>query len=87
MKASDFEKILSTNRQQRFGAGAGQTATTGGQGSILSERGVAFVDPRTNILFVQDTASRLEEVRRIIRQLDTPIRQVQIEARIVIAPD
>jgi type IV pilus assembly protein PilQ len=87
MKATDFEKILSTNRVQRFGLGAGQTATTGGQGSLLSERGVAFVDPRTNILFVQDTAPRLEEVRRIIRLLDTPIRQVQIEARIVIAKD
>ena len=87
MKAADFRDILTTNRQQRFGLGAGQTATTGGQGSILSERGVAFVDPRTNILFVQDTASHLEEVRRIIRQLDTPIRQVQIEARIVIASD
>jgi type IV pilus assembly protein PilQ len=87
MKAEDFEKILSTNRQQKFGAGAGQTPTTGGQGSILSERGVAFVDPRTNILFVQDTASRLEEVRKIIRQLDTPIRQVLIEARIVVASD
>ncbi len=87
MKATDFQQILSTNRQQRFGAGAGQTATTGGQGSILSQRGVAFVDPRTNVLFVQDTASVLEEVRRIIRQLDTPIRQVMIEARIVIASD
>jgi type IV pilus assembly protein PilQ len=87
MKAEDFERILSTNRQQRFGAGAGQTATTGGQGSILSDRGVAFVDPRTNILFVQDTASRLEEVRKIVRQLDTPNRQVLIEARIVIASD
>jgi type IV pilus assembly protein PilQ len=87
MKASDFQQILSTNRQQRFGAGAGQTATTGGQGSILSERGVAFVDPRTNVLFVQDTASVLEEVRKIIRLLDTPIRQVMIEARIVIASD
>ena len=39
----------------------------------------------SNILFVQDTASRLEEVRKIIRQIDTPIRQVLIEARIVIA--
>jgi type IV pilus assembly protein PilQ len=87
MKASDFQQILSSNRQQRFGAGAGQTATTGGQGSILSERGVAFVDPRTNLLFVQDTAAVLEEVRKIIRQLDTPIRQVMIEARIVIASD
>jgi type IV pilus assembly protein PilQ len=87
MKASDFEKILSSNRQQQFGLGAGQTATTGGQGSILSQRGVAFVDPRTNVVFVQDTAAVLEEVRRILRQLDTPARQVIIEARIVIASD
>jgi type IV pilus assembly protein PilQ len=87
MKAADFQQLLTTNRQQRFGLGAGQTATTGGQGSILSERGVAFVDPRTNILFVQDTRAVLEEVRRIIRLLDTAIRQVQIEARIVIATD
>ena len=67
--------------------GAGQTATTGGQGSFISKRGVAMVDPRSNILFVQDTAARLEEVRKIIRQIDTPIRQVLIEARIVIASD
>jgi type IV pilus assembly protein PilQ len=87
MKAGDFANMLSTNRQQAFGAGAGQTATTGGQGSILSQRGVAFVDPRSNILIVQDTPAKLEEVRRIIRQLDVPIRQVLIEARIVVAGD
>jgi type IV pilus assembly protein PilQ len=87
MKVTDFERFLSSNRQQRFGAGAGQTATTGGQGSIISERGVVIGDPRTNIVIVSDTASRLEEVRKLIRQLDTPIRQVMIEARIVIASD
>ncbi len=87
IKASDLERLITSNRQQQSGAGAGQTATTGGQGSILSRRGVAVVDPRSNILFVQDTAARLEEVRRIIRQIDTPIRQVLIEARIVIASD
>ncbi len=87
IKAVDLERLITTNRQQQFGAGAGQTATTGGQGSILSKRGVALVDPRTNILFVTDTAARLEEVRKIIRQIDTAIRQVQIEARIVIASD
>ncbi len=87
IKASDLERLITTNRQQQFGAGAGQTATTGGQGSVLSKRGVAVVDPRSNILFVQDTAQRLEDVRRIIRQIDTPIRQVLIEARIVIAND
>lgn len=88
MRAEDFlNNIISSNTRQQFGLGAGQTRSTGGGGSILSERGVAFVDKRTNILFVQDTPARLEEVRRIIRQLDTPIRQVQIEARIVIATD
>ncbi len=87
IKAQDLLNLITTNRQQQFGAGAGQTATTGGQGSILSKRGVALVDPRSNILFVQDTASRLEDVRRIIRQIDTPIRQVLIEARIVVAND
>ncbi|HSN44795.1 MAG TPA: type IV pilus secretin PilQ [Casimicrobiaceae bacterium] len=87
MKASDLLSLITTNTQQKFGAGAGQTATTGGQGSFLSKRGVAMVDPRSNILFVQDTASRLEEVRKIIRQLDTPVRQVLIEARIVVAGD
>jgi len=66
-------------------------AAAGGQGAsgarFLSKRGTAFVDPRTNILFVTDIASRLEEVRRVIRQIDTSVRQVLIEARIVIADD
>jgi type IV pilus assembly protein PilQ len=87
LKAQDFSAMISTNRQQQFGAGAGQTATTGGQGSILSKRGVAIVDPRTNILIVSDTAARLEEVRKLLRQLDVPIRQVTIESRIVVADD
>jgi type IV pilus assembly protein PilQ len=87
LKAQDFSNMISTNRQQQFGAGAGQTPTTGGQGSILSKRGVAIVDPRTNILIVSDTPARLEEVRRLLRQLDVPIRQVTIESRIVVADD
>jgi type IV pilus assembly protein PilQ len=87
LKASDLLNLISSNKQQAYGAGAGQTATTGGQGSIISKRGVAIVDPRTNILIVSDTAARLEEVRKIIRQLDTPVRQVTIESRIVVADD
>jgi type IV pilus assembly protein PilQ len=46
-----------------------------------------MVDPRSNILFVQDIPSNLDEIRKIIRQIDTAIRQVVIEARIVIASD
>ncbi|MDX2218839.1 MAG: type IV pilus secretin PilQ [Burkholderiales bacterium] len=54
---------------------------------ILSKRGSATVDQRTNTLFIQDVPARLEEARRLINQLDVPVRQVQIEARIVIADD
>jgi type IV pilus assembly protein PilQ len=54
---------------------------------ILSKRGSAVVDARTNVLFVQDTPSRLDEVRRLIAKVDIPVRQVMIEARIVEAND
>jgi type IV pilus assembly protein PilQ len=54
---------------------------------ILSKRGSAVVDARTNTLFVQDTPSRLEEVRRLIAKIDIAVRQVMIEARIVEASD
>jgi type IV pilus assembly protein PilQ len=54
---------------------------------ILSKRGSAVVDARTNTLFVQDTPSRLEDVRRLIAKIDVAVRQVMIEARIVEAND
>jgi type IV pilus assembly protein PilQ len=54
---------------------------------ILSKRGSAVVDTRTNTLFVQDTPSRLDEVRRLIAKIDIAVRQVMIEARIVEAND
>ena len=50
---------------------------------ILSKRGSAVVDTRTNTIFVQDTPSGLDEARRIIKQLDVSVRQVVIEARFV----
>ena len=54
---------------------------------ILSKRGSAVVDARTNTLFVQDTPARLEEVRKLLAKIDVPVRQVMIEARIVEAND
>ncbi len=54
---------------------------------MLSKRGSAVVDARTNILFVQDTSSRLEDVRQLIAKVDLTVRQVMIEARIVEAGD
>jgi len=54
---------------------------------ILSKRGSAVVDARTNLLFVKDVPARLEEVRRLLSLIDVAVRQVVIEARIVIAED
>ncbi|HEX4326799.1 MAG TPA: type IV pilus secretin PilQ [Burkholderiales bacterium] len=55
--------------------------------SLLSKRGAVAVDLRTNQIFVQDTPTRLEEIRRLIAKIDIPVRQVLIEARIVEATD
>ncbi|MDR1889754.1 MAG: type IV pilus secretin PilQ [Zoogloeaceae bacterium] len=55
--------------------------------SLLSKRGSAVIDPRTNMIFIQDTPTRLEELRRIVATVDIPLRQVLIEARIVEATD
>lgn len=54
-------------------------------GSLLSERGSVVVEKRTNSLIVTDTAAKLAEIRDLIQLVDIPIRQVMIEARIVIA--
>ncbi len=51
--------------------------------SILSPRGNVIVDERTNSLLITETAERLEEFRRLVALIDVPVRQVQIEARIV----
>src|SRR5690606_31731830 len=52
---------------------------------LLSERGSAVVDERTNTLLMKDTAKNLEKVREALMMLDVPVRQVLIEARIVVA--
>jgi len=54
---------------------------------ILSKRGSAVVDTRTNTVFVQDTPRHLEEVQRIINKVDIPVKQVMIESRLVIADE
>ena len=53
--------------------------------TLLSDRGMATTDGRTNTLLVQDTAAKLVEIRQLVARLDIPVRQVLIESRIVIA--
>jgi type IV pilus assembly protein PilQ len=59
-----------------------ELVTTSG---FLSERGSITVDERTNVLLIQDTSANIDEVRFMLEQLDIPVRQVMIEARIVVA--
>lgn len=71
------------------GASAGGSARASqdrnATGSILSERGHAIVDERTNSIILTDTEEKIVAFRKVIDQVDIPIRQVMIEARIVIA--
>ncbi len=57
------------------------------EGTLLSNRGNISVDVRTNTLLVQDTVTNIDAIREMVKSLDIPIRQVSIEARIVIAND
>ncbi len=65
----------------------GDDSGSASTGSILSPRGRVVVDERTNSLLITDTAEKIEEFRRLIKFIDVPLRQVLVEARIVIATD
>ena len=78
-KAADLATLI--------GGSGGGGATGGGTNALLSERGSVGIDERTNTLLVQDTAERLQNIRRLVRTLDIPIRQVLIESRIVVVND
>lgn len=80
-KAEDFRNILVGN------GGGGAGAAGGANRSILSDRGSAVMDPRTNTLFIQDTAKKLAEVQEIINKIDIAVRQVMIESRLVLADE
>ncbi len=92
-KARDIKNLLDGVSTSVSATGPGglvsASSSSGGAGRqrFLSPRGSSVYDERTNTLFVQDTASRLEDVRRLIRQIDVPVRQVLIESRIVVASD
>ncbi|RON44977.1 type IV pilus secretin PilQ [Pseudomonas frederiksbergensis] len=58
------------------------TSVTSAEAKV-DERGSITVDERTNNIIAYQTQDRLDELRRIVAQLDIPVRQVMIEARIV----
>lgn len=66
-------------------AKAGEVAELVTNSGFLSERGTITVDERTNVILLQDTGANIDEVRFMLEQLDIPVKQVMIEARLVIA--
>lgn len=80
-KAGDVARLLAGL------APAGGVAIPGSTQRILSKRGNAVAEPQSNLLFVNDIPSKLEEIRKFIRAIDIGARQVMIEARVVEASD
>jgi type IV pilus assembly protein PilQ len=56
-------------------------------GGILSNRGTVTVDERTNTLLVRDSQESIDEARRVVEELDIPVKQVLIESRMVTVRD
>jgi type IV pilus assembly protein PilQ len=85
-KAEDIKAMLMGQGTSSAGGAVGANRNNPDEietGKLLSSRGIASVDPRTNLLIVKDIVARLDEIRGLIKLLDIPIRQVMIEARIV----
>ena len=86
----ELEPLYSEFIQVNYAKSSDLAALIGGSSggnALLSERGSVGIDDRTNTLLVQDTAERLQDIRRLVRTLDIPIRQVLIESRIVVVND
>lgn len=80
-----FELFSDTTGGGSGGSGGSSAGQGNSTGSILSERGQAIVDERTNSIILTDTQDKINQFRVLVEQIDIPVRQVMIEARIVIA--
>ncbi|MFC7301334.1 type IV pilus secretin PilQ [Cognatiluteimonas weifangensis] len=81
--AEDLAKLLTDEAKSGGGGGTGGAAAQ--SRGFLSPRGSISFDRRTNTLLVIDIPQRVEAVKQLVNELDKPVDQVVIEARIVIA--
>lgn len=80
-KVEEFKAVLDS------AANGGSSGKNGSDSTVFSDRGSYMIDPRTNILIVNDTRGVIEKIRGLVEQLDSPLKQVLIESRIVEAND
>ena len=83
----NYQKVESFRTVFGLDADGAASADTGNRNRVLSKRGSAIIDPRTNQLFVTDIASKIEDIRKLIQKTDVASKQVLIEARLVEAND
>ncbi len=83
--AKEMFELFKNDGGNSNGNSSGSEGGSKSTGSVLSARGQAIVDERTNSIIVTDTAERIEAFKKLVDQIDIPVRQVMIEARIVIA--
>ena len=83
-KVAEVLKLLQDSRNPK-GAQANNTANTDSLAleSLLSLRGSAVADTRTNTLIINDTANNIDKIRKMIDLVDISVKQVMVEARIV----
>lgn len=85
-KAADIEKLMT---QGKNSSSSGSSNSGGSEPlgdsvvSLLSPRGTVSIDPRTNTLIINDTAQKIDQIRKMIDLLDVRVKQVMVEARIV----
>ncbi len=87
---ADLAPLTSEFIQVRYANAAHLLAlfkASGNEGSMLSTRGSAIVDERTNAIILTDSPANVDALRRVVGQLDVPVRQVLIESRIVTVSD
>lgn len=84
----DLEPLRSEYLQINYAKAADiATLVKSQSNSLLSKRGNVAVDERTNTLLLQDTPENLDQINRLVARLDVPVRQVEIEARVVLVND
>ncbi|HVI58694.1 MAG TPA: type IV pilus secretin PilQ family protein [Luteimonas sp.] len=84
--AEEIAKLLTDESKNSTGGGGGGAAGSQSRG-FLSSRGSISFDRRTNTLLVIDIPDRVANIKKLVYELDRPVDQVVIEARIVIATE
>ncbi|MDF1831135.1 MAG: type IV pilus secretin PilQ [Porticoccaceae bacterium] len=85
VKYADARELFDLFNTDDDESGGGNEDDENATSSILSERGSAIVDERTNTIILTDVQDKIDDFYRLIKVIDIPVKQVEIEARIIIA--